>query len=163
MTSIRSQQPLKPSLLDRLIDRNPGTPDPPGGYGTHMRDIQDSVCRDLEQLLNTRWRCLDWPADLTELETSMVNYGIPDFTGANLGTQNLREEFRRVIERTIKRFELRLQDVEVILPDKRESLDRSLQFRIEATLPVDPVPQSVAFDSRLEPTTAMFQVSRTAR
>ena len=44
-----------------------------------------------------RVRCLNLPGQCKELKQSLVNYGIPDITGANLGTAQDREEFRRLL------------------------------------------------------------------
>ena len=85
-----------PSVLDRLIS-NAGNEN--AGYHQVLRDLKQSVRRDLENLLNTRWRCKSFPPDFDELEVSLMNYGIPDLTNANLGVAQNREEFRRIIER----------------------------------------------------------------
>ncbi len=71
---------ILPSLLDRLsgnIDSRNGD-----DLAQSTAQLRQSVRRDVEKLLNTRWRCLHWPPDLTELDDSLVNYGIPDFSGA---------------------------------------------------------------------------------
>ena len=72
MAGVSSTQPLVPSLLDRLIEPSSGRERSAGAGGdTHMlRDSKQSVRRDLENLLNTRWRCKVWPPDLAELEVS---------------------------------------------------------------------------------------------
>ena len=94
-----ASQSLKSSLLDRLLDYNPGVEkDPPISPAQAMRELHHSVRRDLETLLNTRCRFTEIPPGLPELEQSLVNYGIPDFTGANLASPASREQFRRVIE-----------------------------------------------------------------
>ena len=58
-----------------------------------MREVKQSLQRDLENLLNTRRRATGWPADLTELVLSLANYGIPDIAGADLGSAENREQF----------------------------------------------------------------------
>lgn len=128
-----------------------------------MRDLKQAVRRDLENLLNTRWRCQSWPPDLKNLESSLVNYGIPDFSGANLGNATAREEFRRLLERAITRFEPRFLKVSVKLAGSPTSTDRAMKFRIDATLRADPVPEEVRFDTALEPSTAAFTVKRVER
>lgn len=77
-------EPLRASVLDRLS----GT----GNVGRFagrqtLEQLIDSVHRDLEKLLNTRWRVVSWPPSLTELEHSLVNYGIPDFAGVNMSSR----------------------------------------------------------------------------
>ena len=78
-----------------------------------LRELKQSLRRDLENLLNTRRRCQGWPDDLDEWNVSLVNYGIPDIAGADLGSAENREEFRRAVDETIRRFEPRFQSVYV--------------------------------------------------
>jgi len=152
-------QPLLPSLLDRLAGG--GASGRPRALG--LREIKEGIRRDIEDLLNTRWRPTAWPAALDELDASLVNYGIPDFTGTNLGSPTSQEEFSRVIVEAIRRFEPRLRDVTVKLVKSGDSLDRILRFRIEAVLRVEPAPEPIAFDSSLEPMTATFEVKEGSR
>ncbi|MFO0888036.1 MAG: type VI secretion system baseplate subunit TssE [Isosphaeraceae bacterium] len=84
MAEIRTDQLLLPSVLDRLIDHDPGvSQEPARGRNQLLRDLKLAVRRDLENLLNTRIRCIPLPAELKELRQSMVNYGIPDLTKAS--------------------------------------------------------------------------------
>lgn len=152
--------PLRSSLLDRLVL---GGTSGRHGYGQGLREIKEGIRKDLEDLLNTRWRAAPWPENLTELETSLVNYGIPDFTGANLGSPDRQEEFRQVILETIERYEPRLRNVRVKLTKNPEALDRILRFRIEATLIIDQVPEPVVFDSDMEPLSASFVIKEGSR
>jgi type VI secretion system protein ImpF len=57
----------------------------------------------------------------------------------------------------IQRFEPRLADVAVTLVEGRE-FDRTLRFRIDALLKVDPAPEPVTFDSLLQLHTKAFVV-----
>jgi type VI secretion system protein ImpF len=155
--------PLLPSLLDRLIDEDPTAKrEDPQSQFQRLRQLKQSVRRDLENLLNTRWRAVGWPKDLSELESSVVNYGIPDFTGANLGSAGSRDDFVRVIQETIRRFEPRLKRVKVELVDNSEREDRTMRFRIDAILQCDQEPEPVVFDSSLEPASGNFQVGDNA-
>jgi len=164
MAGIKQDQPLVPSLLDRLLDDEPENKrEAPKSRNQVIRELKLSVRRDLENLLNTRYRCEVWPPELDELELSLINYGIPDFTGANLGLTKTREEFRRVIETIVKKFEPRFKTVKVIGLDNTEPLDRTMRFRIDAMLHADPAPEPVVFDSALEPATGMFEVKGQGR
>src|SRR5262245_39896065 len=123
MAKIRAEQPLVPSVLDRLLDDDPGVKREPG-MSRHqvLRELKQSVRRDLENLLNTRRRCGDWPDDLTELGRSLVSYGIPDFTGAGVSTTAQREDFRALLESILRTCEPRFKTVQVQLLDNTESL-----------------------------------------
>jgi type VI secretion system protein ImpF len=164
MTRIQADQPLVPSVLDRLLDDEPQVRSEPGRPRHQvLRELKQSVRRDLENLLNTRRRCRPWPADLADLEQSLVNYGLPDFTGTNMGSAEGREQFRLTLESIIRRWEPRFQTVRVELLDSTEPLDRTVRFRIDALLRADPAPEPVIFDSVLEPSTGAFEVKGTNR
>jgi type VI secretion system protein ImpF len=152
-------QPLKPSVLDRLIVRDDdGRPPSPGQL---LREVQESVRGDLEDLLNTRPLWAAWPASLGELEDSLVNYGLPDFSGANLSAPQDHAKFCDKLRRCIESFEPRLQNVTVQKTSKGEPLNRILSFRIEATLRIFPIEdQQIVFDSTIEPISASFAVRR---
>jgi len=150
--------------LDRLIDHDPGNRrEPPRGPLQIVKELKQAVRRDLENLLNTRWRCKAWPPNMDELDVSLVNYGIPDFTGANLAVAPAREEFRRIIELVIRRYEPRFKSVRVELVENSDETDRTMRFRIDAVLFAEPEPEPVVFDSVLEPTTSSFEITRSSR
>lgn len=164
MAKIESEQPLVPSVLDRLIDYEPdNNKEAPKARSQVLRELKQSVRRDLENLLNTRRRCLNWPPSMDELNQSLVGYGIPDFTGTHLGTTAERESFRNTIENVIRRFEPRFKTVRVVLLENAEPTDHTLRFRIDALLYAEPAPEPVVFDSSLEPNTGTFQIKGTGR
>jgi type VI secretion system protein ImpF len=160
MAKIVQDQPLLPSVLDRLLDDEPEKrTELPRSRSQVLRDLKLSVRRDLENLLNTRWRCVSWPPDLDDLELSLVNYGIPDFTGAKMGAPSDREQLRAIVERVVRKFEPRFKTVSVRLLENSDPSDRALRFRIDALLYAEPAPEPVAFDSQLEPMTNNFSVT----
>ena len=164
MAKIEQSQPLVISVLDRLVDLDPDTSvEAPRSRVQVLRELKQSVRRDLENLLNTRRRCVGWPPQMNELDLSLVNYGIPDFTGLHLGTSRLRDDFRRSIEEAIRRFEPRFKTVRVEFLTNAEPEDQTLRFRIDALLYADPAPEPVIFDSSLEPNTGTFEVRGAVR
>ncbi|MFO0875765.1 MAG: type VI secretion system baseplate subunit TssE [Gemmataceae bacterium] len=157
MSRIDPQQGLMPSLLDRLID-----PDADGtswrrGYG--MQQMVAAVYRDLEDLLNTRQVVVDLPADCVELARSIFTFGMPDLASVEAITTEQRSQIGRLLETIIQRHEPRLKNIRATLLDPGQSLLRTVKFRIEARLAVDPAPE-VAFDTILELTTGHSSISR---
>jgi type VI secretion system protein ImpF len=159
MAKIQTDQSLVPSVLDRLLDEDPSTRRE-AGKPRHqvLREVKMSVRRDLEALLNTRRRALGWPAELTELEKSLVNYGLADFTGANMGSVGERERLCRMIGEAIGNWETRFKSVDVRLQESADQLDRTLRFRIDALLHASPAPEPIVFDSAMQPTTGTIEV-----
>jgi type VI secretion system protein ImpF len=159
MAKIRPHQPLVPSLLDRLLDDEPDVQrEPARSRNQILRDLKHSVRRDLENLLNTRQRCLPLPPHLTELKQSLVNYGTPDITESGMSAVKERQEFARLLQAIIMQYEPRFKSAKVVLLDNAEPLDRTLRFRIDALLLAEPAPEPVVFDSTLEPGTGDFEV-----
>lgn len=160
MAAVRSNQPVVASVLDRLLDDHPETAKEfPKSRGQVLREMKQSVRRDLENLLNTRWRAQPWPKHLDELECSLVNYGIPDFTGISFGSAGGQQRLVETIEQTIRRFEPRLKHVKVELLPATDQADRTLRFRIDALLRAEPAPEPVVFDTQLQATTGQFEIA----
>jgi type VI secretion system protein ImpF len=149
-TGVRVQAPL----LDRLIDDAPDqTRDPPTSVADTMTALRQSVRRDLEALLNARRRWRSWAKSMTELATSPVGFGIPDFASGAFNDAKRREELRLEIEDTIRRFEPRFLSVRVHLVDTHERLETTLRLRIDAVMHAEPAPEAVTFDTVVDPTT----------
>jgi len=160
MARVDLDQPLLPSVLDRLLDANPDlSRDPPKSRGQHLAELRPAVRRGLEALLNARRRCISWPGDLRELDRSLLSYGIRDFASINLGTKAERQAFCRELEDVIRRSEPRFVSVSVILLENQEAVDRTLRFRIEALMYADPAPEPIVFDSFVNPAAREIMVA----
>jgi type VI secretion system protein ImpF len=159
MPTIRADQLLLPSVLDRLIDHDPQqSHEVPRSRNQLLRDLKQAVRRDLENLLNTRIRCIPFRSELSELKQSLVNYGIPDLTGLSLGGPKEREDFRRAVLSTIRQFEPRLKNLEVRIIDQADTIERTIRFHIEAVLLAEPAPEPIAFESTVRLTTGSVDV-----
>src|SRR5579872_5297572 len=110
--AIRPDQPLVPSVLDRLIDDDPGVAsEPPRNRSLMLREMKLAVRRDIENLLNSRRRNVALPARLPELAQSPLSYGVADFSGTGPSTSKEREAFCRSLEKIIRTNEPRLLEV----------------------------------------------------
>lgn len=150
MAKIRSQSPILPSLLDRLIDDEPEQPlERARSAPALLQDIKANLRRDLEWLLNTRLYRPQHFDNHPELRQSLIAYGLPDFSTVQLGSEEHCEEFRTIIQATIERLEPRLRRVQVEISPAGEAHERTLYLRINATLLVEPDPVPLLFDSRI--------------
>jgi type VI secretion system protein ImpF len=150
MSRIDNEIRITPSVLDRLIDDRPEeTREAPASRQTSLRLLKNAVRRDLEWLLNTRREPEGLVEELPEVSQSLASFGLPDFTSANVYTSEGREGLRRRVETAVRIFEPRLDGVRVALEKVAES-DRSVRFRIEAQLRVEPTPEPVVFDTMLQ-------------
>jgi type VI secretion system protein ImpF len=152
-----ADQPLLPSVLDRLIDYEPKvTTEPPAARSRVLAQIKAAVKRDLEWLLNTK-ATLDLTDATPPLVASLLNFGLPDFTHSSLSSGPDQARLRAAVEAAIRRFEPRLTDVAVVLVEGQQS-ERALRFRIDALLKIDPAPEPVSFDSVLQLQNKAFRV-----
>lgn len=146
------------SVLDRLIDEEPHNKkrEPPASRAKNLRQLKQSLRRDLELLLNTR-QVQDLPPDLKEVNHSVAAYGLPDYSSANVKSTADQNRMRRSLESLISTFEPRLQEVSVTLEPSRDT-ERALRFRIDAQLMVEPTPEPVTFDTVLQLVNGEYKV-----
>jgi type VI secretion system protein ImpF len=155
----RNELSIRQSLLDRLIDSDPDRQqDDPMTENQLIRLVQYSVRRDVENLLNTRYRCSEWPPQLDGLENSLINYGLPDFTAAGLNMGSEDDFLLKAIENALNRFEPRLKNVRVERLRGGDDFNRTFRFRIIATLWLESLEQEIRFDSSLETLTGQFEI-----
>jgi type VI secretion system protein ImpF len=156
VSRIDNEVRITPSVLDRLLDDRPEEKlEAPASRQTNLRILKQAVKRDLEWLLNTRANVTDIAEGLPELNRSLATFGLPDFSSWNVRGGGDQETLRRTIEDAVARFEPRLEAVQVTLETMSE-VDRTVRFRIEARLRVEPAPEPVTFDSVLQLGTREF-------
>ena len=156
----QNHQNLRASILDRLIDHEPGISREPVQYClVSIGQIMDSVVRDLENLLNTRRQILILPVEYSQVNDSLFVYGLQDFTSKNPGSPFVKQRLRQDIEKTISRFEPRLKNVTVHLETTAQN-KRNLRFRIKGLLVVEPVAEPVTFDTYFDVNKGEYTISR---
>ncbi len=156
----QTQQSIRASILDRLIDNEPGVSREPVQYRfVNVDQIKTSVIRDLENLLNTKRQILLAPAAYREVNKSFFVYGLRDFTSQNPRSLGVRQQLRQDIEKTISRFEPRLKNVVVHLETSTQS-ERKLKFRITGLLMVDPVAEPITFDTYFDVSRGEYVISK---
>jgi type VI secretion system protein ImpF len=153
-----TQRTILPSVLDRLIDREPANRAEPQSWRTQsLKELKDSVRRDLEWLLNARRTPAEPPITSKELWRSVYCYGLADSTGVALRSAEQRSRLARAVETAISSFEPRLVNVTVTIPPAAPAA-KVVHFQIEAMLRTHPAPERVYFDSTLELTSGEFEV-----
>ncbi len=83
MARIASQEGLKPSIIDRLID--PESEGTSWRRGYSIEQMIDSVRKDLEDLLNSHQGDQQIPEEFVEVRKSIVAYGMPDLVSYQSG------------------------------------------------------------------------------
>jgi type VI secretion system protein ImpF len=137
---------VRAPLFDRLIDRDPGVRREPRPLRTlDRRGLRESIRRELEHLFNTR---SPLPADrLQGRDRTVVEYGVPDLAVLAPGREEDRQRLAAVLRQAIEAYEPRLAQVRVAVdtPPPDPTRGHTLRARIEATLVVEEVPESVSF------------------
>ena len=153
-----SEVRITPSIVDRLLDFEPKvSTEAPKSSSQSLRELKQSVRRDLEWLLNTRHTADKVPDGLEEVNKSIAVYGLPDFTGLSSKSADDRKSLINNIETALLIFEPRFMNLKVILEDL-DSLERGVRFRIQAILRIEPTPEPVVFDTVLQMGSGEFKV-----
>ncbi|MFO0938027.1 MAG: type VI secretion system baseplate subunit TssE [Gemmataceae bacterium] len=143
-----------PSFLNRLTD--PDIPDKRCHYS--LAQTEQSVMRDLEDLLNTKRPRDGIFSGCTEVEHSIANFGLRDVTHVKAQSPDERQRFAEHVRDVIVAYEPRLKNVDVSVrqpDDVKAELPQGFKLgaiflRIRATLNVDPMPvDGIVFDTVL--------------
>ena len=152
-----------PGLLDRLMDER----GEPGGAAQRLtiEQIKDHVARDLEALLNTRAALPPGAFDEFPLaRASILNYGLLDFAGFCMTSDEDRAAICAALTRAIETHEPRLKDVSASIEIAPGSVNR-LDFVIHARLELGEGAEgdSVNFSAVLQPSSLHYAIRKTAR
>lgn len=157
---MNQNQDIQASVLDRLIDDQPGVSREPVQHRLlSINQIKASVIRDLENLLNTRRQITPIPSELGEVGNSLFVYGLRDFTSKDTRSPSIKQQLRHDIEKTIARFDSRLRNVTVRIESATPS-ERNIRFRISGLLVVDPVTEPVMFDTYFDSNRGEYVISK---
>lgn len=166
MAELTTQERLQPSLLDRLTDDAPRERD----EGRDQRvmstsRLRESVIRDVAWLLNSvNLASVEPLAEYPEVARSVVNFGIPDLTGAAVAGIDSADLQRRLRE-AILAFEPRLTPgtLQVVVDTHAGRMDRrSLTFRIESEMWAQPLPLNLYLKTEIDLETGGVNVSEGA-
>lgn len=154
MAELTTQERLQPSLLDRLTDDEPN-------QRVESRDkrvisaqrLRECVTRDIAWLLNCvnlgRREALD---DYPEAAQSVINFGIPDLTGAAVSGVDAAE-LQRELRDAMLAFEPRLTPptLRVAVEVRADNMSqRSLTFRIDSEMWAQPLPLNLYLKSEVD-------------
>jgi type VI secretion system protein ImpF len=132
--------------------RSPYLPD------ASVEELRESVIRHLEVLLNTRNSESDPDPAFPECSSSVLAYGVADFSSLILSDGAHCESLRRSAERAVRMYEPRLTRVKVALQAWDQS-QTALSLSIIADLRVEPENEPVEFNAFLAKDSRRFLVS----
>jgi type VI secretion system lysozyme-like protein len=144
----RSTQGARALLFDRLVDLDPSDPVEQRPLRVlSLEEMLESVRRELERLLNTRSPTP--PEELEGREWTVLDWGLPDYSGWYTRSAVSQERLARLIEATIRAFEPRMIDPHVIVKPT-EGNDRMLIVHIDGAVRVGTMLEPVSFPLALE-------------
>jgi type VI secretion system protein ImpF len=150
------ERPVRPSVLDRLIDEEPASNvEPMMTRAQSVRQFKTALRRDLEWLLNARRTITPVPDECEEVARSVFTFGLPDITSMSKDSRESFERLARMIQSAIDLFEPRLGDITVTLKEGNSKLLRDVHFVIDGILRLDPLPERVMFDTQQDERGAM--------
>lgn len=152
MAELNSRDRLQPSLLDRLIDLAPEqSREALDARVLTRQQLRAAVLRDLSWLFNatraepevnsTRRDELELWAEVGEARRSVLNYGMPAFSGLTLASMDTHTIERSVAE-AIKVFEPRIDPISLSVQVKIDyvSHHNTMQLVIRGQMWSQPVP-----------------------
>lgn len=149
----KNDKKLMAPVLDRLLQKE----DTRANH-LQLRQLRESVRRDLENLMNTRYRCVSPDSDLKQVNKGLPNYGLPDLSTINLNSAEALSSFCRQIADTIRIYEPRIKSVKVESQKSIDPEDPTIRFRMEAVLHANPAQELLIFDSALDPVTQSIDI-----
>ena len=159
MAEALSRDRLYPSLLDRLLDDEPGKlTEPRENRSATLARLRENVLRDLSWLFNATQSSLDIQDDPV-LVGSVINYGMPPLAGRPASQYDLGE-LSRVLREVILRFEPRIiaHTLKVTAEGNKSDSHNVLGFRIEGQLWSQPVPLEIFMRTEIDLESGMTQV-----
>ena len=164
MAELAPRERLQPSLLDRLTDDEPDRQaEARERRIMSMRSLREGVLRDLAWLLNTtNLTSVSERFRLPHVANSVLNYGLPDLSGASLAGMNTTD-LERAIRQAIWDFEPRLirSSVSVRAVPTLDSITR-ITFEIEADMWAQPYPERLYIKTELDLDQAHISLAETS-
>ena len=153
------EQTVTQSVLERLIDREPGAASEAAPTRAQsVRLLRASVRRDLEWLLNTRRTPAAADEAYPEVAKSVYNYGLPDLNALNWESSRDRTRLARAVQESLNIFEPRLRGIQVVPLEPVAGAPHVMRFQIEGLLEMDPAPEHIVFDTTLQLSSGEYQV-----
>jgi type VI secretion system protein ImpF len=151
MAELTQKERLQPSLLDRLADDAPDRKvESREQRVLSFGKLKQSVIRDLQWLLNAGH--LETTQDLSafpQVRQSVLNYGIPDFTGTTAGNADLAA-LERLLRQVILDFEPRVLRPSLKVRAKAAGEHNTIIFEIEGELWAQPLPERLYLKTILD-------------
>jgi type VI secretion system protein ImpF len=151
LAELTQKELLQPALLDRLADDEPTDKvESREQRVLSFRKLKQSVIRDLQWLLNAGR--LETTQDLSiypYVRQSVLNFGIPDFTGMAASNAD-RTTLERALRQAIVDFEPRILKNTLKVRAQAAAEHNTLVFEVEGELWAQPLPERLYLKTILD-------------
>lgn len=152
MPELSLQERLQPSLLDRLADDNPEEQtEPPSNRFLSVQQLRRFVQRDIAWLFNAP-NLQRMVEGYTEVERSVLNFGIPDLAGFTVSSLDVGA-LEAAVRTALERYEPRLirQSIRLRAEVDPDSMSHNtLILHIACELWATPVPVEMVLRTALD-------------
>ena len=159
MPELATKARLQPSLLDRLLDDEPGaTQESRDRRVLSLPQLRAAVLRDLIWLLNTSAQSAQDLEGFREVERSVLNYGVPSLAGRTLSGLRVLE-IEQAMARSIERYEPRIlaRSLRVhVIAEQASNRPNQLVIEIEGELWAQPLPEALYIRTAVDLETGHF-------
>lgn len=160
MYNTDKQAKIKAPLLTLLLDNEPhNLAEKSITKSISTTALYEDIRINLQRILNTRILGVMWPSRFDQLNQSILNYGIDDFTHSYFGNKQSQQDLCAKLSDVIATYEPRLREVMVYALESDMAMDRLLNIRIEAEINLVPAPIPAIFESCLDITNQSFTVN----
>jgi type VI secretion system protein ImpF len=154
MGELSHTERLQPSLLDRLTDEAPDEQSESRSRRViSMNRLRALVKRDLAWLLNTgHMEALQDLSDYPEVQRSVINYGMPDLSGAAVAGLT-SDQIERMVKTAILTFEPRVltNSLDIRSQVSPENMNRNaIVFEIVGQLWAQPLPSELFLKTEMD-------------
>ncbi|MCY2996112.1 MAG: type VI secretion system baseplate subunit TssE [Planctomycetota bacterium] len=162
MPELSLQERLQPSLLDRLADDAPEQRRESANQRVlTAQKLRSCVLRDLTWLLNScDLGVRNLRDQYSHVATSVLNYGVPDFTGLTTSSVDA-DELAQLVRQAIWNFEprIRRETLQVrVVANANQLTTNALVFEITGDLWAQPVPLELLVKTEMDLETGNVKV-----
>jgi type VI secretion system protein ImpF len=156
MAELASRERLQPALLDRLTDDDPDNrqPEPREARVINKTRFRQGVLRDLAWLLNaTRLGSAEELGGLTQVEASVVNFGLPALSGETASTVDvlrLEDSIRQAIRFYEPRILASTLEVRALFSESELHQHNVVSIEIRGSLWAHPIPLEMLLRTDLD-------------
>jgi len=155
---MKNQIKIAAPLMMRLIDHHPDRMQDLEYRGfISLAELYQDIRHNLLHLLNTRSASIILEKNLTQLNESLLNYGLSDFAQFSLHTESFRQALCLEVKQLIFSFEKRLSEVRVFCVEEDHVTFDAIHLVIEGAICLCQQKTSIGLEYSIDPVQKKFK------